>query len=69
VSTTPAIPVANFPPMSLVAVVYLDLRISEIYEKIETTLMLFSEAWEMMIHEKPEPKNLVTLSFKRMSSK
>jgi hypothetical protein len=28
----------------------------------EMILMLLSETWEKMIHEKPEAKNLVTLS-------
>jgi hypothetical protein len=57
------IPVANVPPVSLVPVVHLDLRISpQIFEKFKTTLTLFSGAWWKLIHEKkPEAKNLVAL--------
>jgi hypothetical protein len=40
-------------------VVHLDLRISlRIFEKIEMTLMLFSEPWGTMIHEK-NPKQKI----------
>jgi hypothetical protein len=47
--------------------IYANLRISTLIfeKKFEITLMLFSEAWRKMIHEKkPEAKNLVTLSLK-----
>jgi hypothetical protein len=55
--------VANFPPLSLIPVVHLDLCISpRIFKKIKNTLMLFSGALGKMIHEKiPEAKNLVQL--------
>ncbi len=43
----------NLPPVSLIPVVHLDLRISpRISKKIEMTLMLFLGAWGKMIHEK-----------------
>jgi hypothetical protein len=46
-------PVANLPPVSLTPVVHLDLRISpRIFEKFEMILMLLSEAWGKVIHEK-----------------
>jgi hypothetical protein len=62
---TLAVPVAKVTPNVVVPVVQLDFRISpRILEKFEVTQMLFSGAWEKMIHEKkPEAKNLVTLSF------
>jgi hypothetical protein len=45
--------VANLPPVSLIPVVRLDLRISlHIFKKFEMTLKLFSGAWGKMIHEK-----------------
>jgi hypothetical protein len=51
------------PPVSLMPVVHLDLRISpQIFEKNRMTLTLFLGAWGKMIHGKPEAKNLVTLS-------
>ncbi len=55
---------ANFPPMSLIPVGPLDLRISRrISKKFETVLMGYSRAGGKLIHEKkPEAKNLVTLS-------
>ncbi len=47
------IPVANLPMVSLILVVHLDLRISpRISKNLEITLVLFSGAWGMMIHEK-----------------
>ncbi len=53
VSTTPAVLVANVPPVSLIPVVHLDLRIfSRIFENFEMTLMLLSGAWGKMIHER-----------------
>ncbi len=43
VSMTPAVPVANLSPVSLISVVHLNLQISpRILKKIEMTLMLFS---------------------------
>ncbi len=54
-SSTPAVPVANLLACSLLlAVVHLYLRILYIREfskKIEMTIMLFSGAWEKIIHE------------------
>jgi hypothetical protein len=53
VSTTPAVPVANLPPVSSIPVVHLNLQISpRMFEKFEMTLMLFLGAWGNMIHEK-----------------
>jgi hypothetical protein len=54
-------PEANLPPVSLIPVVHLDLRISpQIFEK--TVPMEYSGAGGKLIHEKkPEAKNLVTL--------
>jgi hypothetical protein len=50
VSTTP---VANLPPVALIPVVHLDLRISpQIAKKFKMTPILFSGAWWKMIHEK-----------------
>jgi hypothetical protein len=34
----------------------------EFSKKFETTLMVYSEAWGKLIHEKKEVENLVTLS-------
>jgi hypothetical protein len=60
------------PPVLLTPVANLPLagdapRLAEIFAKFEMTLLLFSGAWEKMIHEKkPEAKNLVTLSLKQL---
>jgi hypothetical protein len=52
----------NLPPVSLIPVVHLDLRISpEIFEKFGMTLMLFSGAWEKTIHEKQKSRDTVPL--------
>jgi hypothetical protein len=68
VATTP---VANLPPLSLIPVAkfaagFVDTggtNLREFSDKIEITLMLFTEAWGKVIHEKkPEAKNPVTLS-------
>jgi hypothetical protein len=46
---TPAVPVANLPLVSLILVVHLvNISVNKIKEM---TLMLFSGAWEKMIHE------------------
>jgi hypothetical protein len=43
----------HLPPVSRTPVVHLELRISpQIFEKIETALMLYSGAWGKPIHEK-----------------
>jgi hypothetical protein len=55
----------NLPPVSLIPVVHLDLKIfPRIFEKFETVLMRYFGAGGKRIHEekKPEAKNLVTLS-------
>jgi hypothetical protein len=54
----------HLPPVSLTPVANLELRISpRIFEKFETTLMVYSGAWGKLIREKkPEVENLVTLS-------
>ncbi len=45
--------VGNLPPVSLIPVVHLDLRVSPwILKKFEMTLILFSGDWGDMIHEK-----------------
>ncbi len=57
------ISVANLPPVSLILVVHLDLRISpRIFEKFEIVLMGYSGAGGKLIHDSPVAKNLVTLS-------
>jgi hypothetical protein len=48
---TPAVLVANLPPVSLIRVVHLDLQIY-LRNKFKITPMLFSGAWGKMIHEK-----------------
>ncbi len=51
------------PPVSLIPVVHHALPISpRILEKFEMVLMEYSGAGGKLIHEKPEAKNLVTLS-------
>jgi hypothetical protein len=54
----------HLPPVSLTPVANLELRISpRIFGKFETTLIVYSEAWGKLIHEKkPEVENLMTLS-------
>ncbi len=52
VSTTSAVPVGTF-TVSLIPVVYLDLRISpQILKKFEMVLIIFSGAWRKMIQKK-----------------
>jgi hypothetical protein len=53
-----------FPPVSLIPVVHLELRISpRTFDKFETVLMEYSGAGGKLIHEKNQrQKNLVTLS-------
>jgi hypothetical protein len=57
-------PVANLPPVSLIPVVHLDLRLSpRIFEKIENGPNAILWGWgETDSSKKPEAKNLVTLS-------
>jgi hypothetical protein len=56
--------VANLPPVSLIPVVHLDLRISpRIFEKIRNGPYELLWGWgETVSTKKPEAKNLVTLS-------
>jgi hypothetical protein len=43
----------HLPPVSTALVVHLELRISpQIFEKFETTLMVYSRAWGKLIHKK-----------------
>jgi hypothetical protein len=50
---TPAVLVANLPPVSLTPVAHLDLRKSpRIFEKFEMTLMICSGAWGKLIYDK-----------------
>jgi hypothetical protein len=60
VSTTLAVLVANLPPVSLIPVVQLDLQISPriFKKKIEKILLLLSEAWGKMIHEKNQKQKI-----------
>ncbi len=55
---------ANLPPVTLIAVVHFDLRISRKFlKKFETVFMEYSGAGGKLIHEKEaEAKNLGTLS-------
>ncbi len=46
------IPVAKLPPVSLIPVVHLDLRIHEFSKKFETVLMGYSGAKGKLLHEK-----------------
>jgi hypothetical protein len=57
-------PVANLPPVSLIPVVHLDLRLSpRIFEKILNSPKAILWGWgEVDSSKKPEAKNLVTLS-------
>jgi hypothetical protein len=57
------IPVANLPPVpltpvSLIPVVNLELRISRIFEKFGTALMVYSGAWGKLIHEKNQKQKI-----------
>jgi hypothetical protein len=54
----------HLPTLSTTPMVHLELRISpQILKKLEMALMVYSGAWEKLIHEKkPEVENLVTLS-------
>jgi hypothetical protein len=55
--------VAKLPPVSLILWCTLIYEyLSEFSKEFEMTLMLLSGAWGKMIQEKPEAKNLVTLS-------
>jgi hypothetical protein len=55
--STPAVAVANLPPVSWIPVVHLNLQISPgIKTKIRNDFILILEAWEKMIHKKPESK-------------
>ncbi len=54
--STLAVLVANLP---LIPVVHLDLQISpRIFQKFKMTLMLLSEAWGKMIHEKNQKQKI-----------
>jgi len=54
--TTPAVAVANLPPVSLITVVNHDLRRSP---RMSEKLMFFSWAWGKMIHEKNRKQKIL----------
>ena len=49
----------HLPPVSLTPVANLELGIPpQIFEKFETTLMVYSGAWEELIHEKNQKSKI-----------